>query len=73
MPLINCKIELKLKCTKYWVLSAAGNDNGNDKDSNITFNTKDSKLYVPIVTLSARDHQKLSTHLSKEFEICLLE
>ena len=30
MPLINCKIELKLKWTKYCVLSAAGNDNDND-------------------------------------------
>ena len=34
MPLINCKIELKLKWTKYCVLSAAGNDdNGNDDDN----------------------------------------
>ena len=32
MPLINCKVNLKLKWTKYFVLSAAGadNDNGND-------------------------------------------
>ena len=27
MPLINCKVELKLKWTKYGVLSAAGADN----------------------------------------------
>ena len=34
MPLINCKIELKLKWTKYCVLSAAANDdNGNDDDN----------------------------------------
>ena len=29
IPLINCKIELKLKWTKYCVLSANGNDNDN--------------------------------------------
>ena len=27
IPLINCKVELKLKWTKYCVLSAAGNEN----------------------------------------------
>ena len=27
MPWINCKVELKLKWTKYCVLSAAGDDN----------------------------------------------
>ena len=26
MPLINCKVKLKLKYTNYWVLSAAGTD-----------------------------------------------
>ena len=29
MPLINCKVELKLKWTKYCVLSVAGADNVN--------------------------------------------
>ena len=48
MQLINCKIELKLKWIKYWVLSAAGNGNDNDKDNNFTFNIKDSKLYVSL-------------------------
>ena len=52
-PLLNCKIELKLKWTKYCVLSAADNDN--DKDNNIVFDIKDIKLYVSVVTLSLRD------------------
>ena len=43
MPLINCKIELILKWTKYCVLSAAGNDNENDND-NIIFTIKNTKL-----------------------------
>ena len=63
MPLINCKVELKHKWTKYCVLSAAGNDNVNDDDSNNIFTIK-----VPVVTLSARGNQKLPKLLSKGFE-----
>ena len=29
MPLFNCKVELKLKCTKYCVLPLAVTDNAN--------------------------------------------
>ena len=70
---INCKVDLKLKWTKYCVLSAAGNDNVNNDDNdnnsnNIIFTIKDTKLYVLVVTLSARDNQKLSKLLSKGFE-----
>ena len=67
MPLINCKVELKLKWTKYCVLFAAGVDNTN-ANPNFIFTVKDTKLYVPVVTLSARDNQKLSKLLSKRFE-----
>ena len=68
MPLINCKVELKLKLTKYCVLSADGNDNVNHNNwSNIIFTVKYTKLYVPLVTLSARDNQKISKTLSKGF------
>ena len=35
MPLINCKLELNPKWTKYCVLSANGNDNVNDNPDNI--------------------------------------
>ena len=58
MPLINCKIELKLKWTKYCVFTANENDNGNT--DNIIFTIKETKLYVPVVTLSAKNNQKLS-------------
>ena len=70
MPLNNCKVELKLTWTKYCILSAAGTDNadGNNDDDNIIFTIKDTKLYIPIVTLSAKDNQKLSKLLSKGFE-----
>ena len=66
--LINCKLELKLKWTKYCVLSAAGNKNNINEDANannIVFTIKYTKLYVLVVTLSARDNQKLSRLLSK--------
>ena len=68
--LINYKVELKLKWTRYCVLFAAGTDNlnGNDDDNNIIFTIKETKLYVLIVTLSARSNQKLSISLSKRFE-----
>ena len=61
MPLIDCKVEVKLKWTKYCVLPAAGNDNANDNgnDNNNIFIIKDTALYVPVVTLSARGNQKL--------------
>ena len=73
MPLINCKVKLKIKWTKYCVLSAAGADkvNGNvidDINGNNVFPIKGTKLYAPVVTLSARDNQKLSKLFSKEFE-----
>ena len=71
MPLINCKVELKLKWTKYCVLSAGGAENVINEDANannIIFTIKDTKLNVPVVTLSARDNQKLSKLLSKGFE-----
>ena len=71
MLLINCKVELKLKWAKYCVFSTSGTENVINEDvnvNNIIFNFKDTKLYVPVVTLSARDNQKLPKLLSKGFE-----
>ena len=59
MPLINCKVELKLKWTKYCGLSAVSNDNENDRNDKVIFTIQNTKLYVPVVTLSARDNPKL--------------
>ena len=56
-PLINCKVELKLKWTKHCVLPAAGTDNGNGNRNNFIFAIKDAKSYI---TLSAKDNKKLS-------------
>ena len=71
MLLINCKVELKLKWAKYCVFSTGGTENVINEDVNVNkiiFNFKYTKLYVPVVTLSARDNQKLPKLLSKGFE-----
>ena len=44
------------------------NDNNNDNLNRIIFTVKDTRLYAPLVTLSAKDNQKLSKLLSKRFE-----
>ena len=48
MPLINCKIELKLKWVNYCVLSAAGADNADTNTNDIILSIKDTKLYAPM-------------------------
>ena len=68
MPLINCKVELKLKWGKYCIFLAAGTDTADTNSNSIIFTIKDTKLYVSAVTLSARHNQKLSKLLSKGFK-----
>ena len=69
MPLVNCKIELELKWTKYCVLSTAVADNATANSNNIIFTIKDTKLYIPpVVTLSVRDNKKFSKLFSKGFK-----
>ena len=48
--------------------AAANNDNVNDNDNtnNIFFTIKDTKLYIPVIILSARDNQKLLDHILLE-------
>ena len=60
--LINCKVKLKLKWTKCF--SAAGNDNTNPNPNNIVFTIKDTKLYVSLALLPAKDNKKLSKLLN---------
>ena len=66
IPLINFKAQLKIKWKKHCVLAAAGVDNISAND-NIIFAIKETKLYVLVITLSAKDNQKLSKLLSKGF------
>ena len=52
--------------TKHCVLSVLGNenDNANADSNNVVFTIKDTELYVPVVTLSARSlyQQKTIKH-----------
>ena len=58
---------------KHFVLPLGGNNN-TDADVDIIFTIRETKLYVPVATLSAKDNEKLSKHLSKGFEkIIVLE
>ena len=71
MSFINCKVESKLKWKKHCVLPVAdvgNNDSDGGNSNNIIFTKKDTKLYVPVVTLSVKDNQTLSKFLSKRFE-----
>ena len=48
MPLIKRKVELKLRWAKH---VKDDNANGNNHDNNIMFTFKNTKSYVPVVTL----------------------
>ena len=70
MPLINCKVKLKLKWTKHYVLSVTGTDNtnGNNDDNNITFTIKDAQLYTPVVPLSVKKIKNYKHFLVKDLK-----
>ena len=48
MPLINCKVELKLKWTKYCVLAATGAENAN-ADSNDTISKTQNYMFPKLL------------------------
>ena len=68
MPLIICKVELKIKWINHCVLYINGNGDDDASFNNIIFIIKDKKLYIPVVTLSEKDNKNLSKLLSKGFE-----
>ena len=63
MPLINCKIHLELEWSKDCVFS---NVAGNSK-----FIIRDTKLYVPVVTLSKEDNKDFIEQQNKAFQISI--
>ena len=80
MPLINCEIYLTLTWSKECVLTdlkatAAVPAQGDNPArpaiaalTGATFRVKDKKLYVPVVTLSAENDNKLLEQLKTEFK-----
>ena len=63
MPLIDCKINLILTWTSTWGLIAATIPN-----QNVTFAITDTKLYVPVVTLSTQENTKFFQQLKSGFK-----
>ena len=60
MPLINCKIKLNLTWKKECVLSS--------NDGNAVFIINDTKLYVPVVTLSKEGNKDFIEQQNKGFQ-----
>ena len=65
MPLINCKIHLELNwnndCVMYGADTYAGGDNANDRETALQITN--TKLYVPVATLSTEDNVNLVEQL----------
>ena len=55
--------------TSHYVLTVVGIDNVSANENDTAFTIKDTKSYVPVVTWSAKDNQKLLKLLRKGFEI----
>ena len=60
MPLINCKVKLNLTWKKECILST--------DDGNTVFIISDTKLYVPVVTLSKEDNKDFIEQQNKGFQ-----
>ena len=63
MPLINCKVNLILTWSSTCVLIATNIDN-----QIATFAITDTKLYVPVVTLSTQENTKFLPQLKSGFK-----
>ena len=63
MPLINCEVYLILTWSRNCVIVSR-----NDANQNATFAITDTKLYVPVVTLSTQDNEKLLQQLKSGFK-----
>ena len=63
MPLINCEITLQLTWSASCVIVSTDAAN-----QNATFAITDTKLYVPVVTLSQQDNEKLLDYLQSGFK-----
>ena len=80
MPLISCEVSLTLTWSEACVLtSKATRDavpaqgvnpavDGIDNPTNVTFKITDTRLYVPVVTLSAENDNKLLEQLKTGFK-----
>ena len=67
MPLINCKIKLNLTWKKECVLSTDA-DAAANPGNNAVFIINDTKLYVPVVTLSKEDNKDFIEQQNEGFQ-----
>ena len=63
MPLTNCEVNLSLTCSANCVIVPT-----NVTNQGATFTIIETKLSVPIVTLSTEDNAKLLTQLKSDFK-----
>ena len=63
VPFINCEINLNLNCSENWIIIATDVAN-----QGATFSITDTKIYVPVVTLSIQDNKKLLEQLKDGFK-----
>ena len=64
MPLVNCKIDLELTWHKDCMISSANAAAGKV----VSFMITNTKLYIPIVTLSTKDNNNLTKQLNNGFK-----
>ena len=75
IPLVNCEVSLALSWSATCVITSmkkrilvAGQPNRNDSPTNATFKVTDTKLYVPVVTLSVENDNKHLEQLKTGFK-----
>ena len=68
MPLINCKVKLNLTWKKECVLSTDTDAAAANAENNPVFIINDTKLYVPVVTLSKEDNKDFIEQQNKDFQ-----
>ena len=62
--LVNCKTDLELTWHKHCMISSADADAGQV----VSFMITNTKLYVPVVTLSTKDNNNLTKQLNDGFK-----
>ena len=67
LPLVNCKIDLELTWHKDCMISSANAAGGQV----VPFMITNTKLYVPVVTLSIKDSTNLTKQLNEGFKITI--
>ena len=60
IPIVNCEVNLIFTCSSTCVIT--------NSTGVVTFEIRDKKLYVPVVTLSTQDNSKMPQQLKSGFK-----